>query len=83
MLVPWKRPNVLWPKIEDLQSAEASTRALESVPGKRVRAADVHAAIDQGLKAPDHVAALWVAYEAQPDHELVKWRWRGYAERAG
>jgi len=64
------------PSIEELESAAANTRALESV--KRPKAADVHAAIEQGVKAPAHVGALWIAYETQPDNELVKWRWRGH-----
>lgn len=65
--------------LENLQLAEASTRALQQQV-KNPSAAQVHAAIEEGLKASDHVAALWIAYEAA-ENDLVQWRWRGYAER--
>jgi hypothetical protein len=70
-----------WPNLEELQSAESSTRDLEKQSAKNPKAAQVHAAIEQGIKAPAHVAALWIAYESQPDHPLTEWRWRGFAER--
>jgi len=70
------------PNIEVLLSAETTTRDLESVSAKQVRAAHVHAAIEIGLKAPAHLAALWIAYERDSEHSLLAWRWRAYAERA-
>jgi hypothetical protein len=70
-----------WPNLDELRSAQASTQALEKQSAKNPKAAAVHAAIAQGLEAPAHVAALFVAFESSPDHELVKWRWRAYAER--
>jgi hypothetical protein len=82
LIVPWKTNGLAWPDLAELESAERSTAALESVSAKQVRAAHVHAAIEQGIKAPAHVAALWIAYESNSDHELLKWRWRAYAERA-
>lgn len=82
LIVPWKSPyRALWPDIEDLRSAAQSTRALEQQRAKSPRAAEVHAAIEQGIKAPTHVAVLWIAYETKSDHELLVWRWRAFAER--
>jgi len=62
-------------------SAEVSTQALEALPAKP-RAVDVAAAITQGLEAPAHVAALFVAYETKPDHPAIKWRTQALAERS-
>jgi hypothetical protein len=74
----------LLPNFDEIAAAKQATASLEAVPAKRVRAADVHAAIEQGLKAPAHVAVLWIAYETKPvdSCELLQWRWRGFAERA-
>lgn len=70
-----------WPDLDALRTAEPATRELERQSAKNPKAAQVHAAIEQGLEAPADVAALFVAFETQPDHELLKWRWRAYAER--
>lgn len=70
-----------WPNLLELRSAEATTQALEKQSAKNPKAAQVHAALALGLEAPAHVAALWIAYETQPDHELIKWRARAAAER--
>lgn len=69
------------PDLGGLQSAEVSTRALESLPAKP-SALQVHAAIQQGLEAPAHVAALFVAFETKPEHPCIQWRAQAVAERA-
>lgn len=81
LIVPWKRPGVLWPEIDDLCRAESSTLALQQLSPKRLRAAEVHTAIEMGLKAPAHEAMLWPAYETAPDHPLIQWRAQALAER--
>jgi len=69
------------PDIDELRGAERLTVKLESSPAERVRAVDVHAAIEQGINAPAHMAVLFIAYETKPDHPLVQWRAQALAER--
>jgi len=69
------------PNLDELRNAETLTREIESLPGTRPSAVQVHGAIEQGLKADPAIARMFVAFETKPDHELVKWRARGLAER--
>lgn len=69
------------PNPDEFSKAKQMTAALEAVPAKRVRATDVHGAIEQGMNTPPGVAALFVAYETKPDHPLVVWRAQALAER--
>lgn len=71
----------LLPNLDELLSAKQTTAALEAVPVKRIRAADVHAAIEFAMNAAPNVALLCVAFETQPDHPLIKWRAQALAER--
>ena len=81
LIVPWRTNGLAWPDLAELEDAERSTATLSSVPTKQVRAAHVHAAIEQGMKAPAHVAAIFVAFESDPEHPLIKWRAQALAER--
>lgn len=70
--------RLVLPESSAFLEAKNQTRALERA--HRVTVHDIKTAIDQGLAAPPLSAALFVAFESEPAHELVAWRTRAIEE---
>jgi hypothetical protein len=68
------------PSPDWFREARLSTLDLEAKAGKRPSCRAVADAIESGFRTEPAIARLWICYETQPEHELLKFRARALAE---